>query len=57
MSRVMPPVWRSRWKRSDSACRCLNTAMLMRRIARCVTLAKMTSRKSAKVVLAKRNTP
>ena len=37
MSRVMPPVWRFRWKRSDSECRWRNTCSAMVRTARCVT--------------------
>ena len=37
MSRVMPPVWRSRWKRSDRLCRWRNTPSATRRIARCAT--------------------
>ena len=48
MSRVRPPVWRSRWKRSDSACRWRNTLSAISRTVRCVTLAKTYSRNSVK---------
>ena len=40
MSRVMPPVWRSRWKRRLSACRCSNASSAMLRAAPCVALAE-----------------
>ena len=45
-SRVSPPVWRARWKRSDSACRWRNTLSAIVRTARCVTLANRNSRSS-----------
>ena len=57
MSRETPPVWRSRWKRSDSACRWRNTLSAMRRIARCVTRTNTTSRSSAKSVVDSRSAP
>ncbi len=48
MSRVMPPVWRSRWKRRLSACRWPNTASEMLRAVPSVALAKISSRSSVK---------
>ena len=35
MTRLRPPVWRSRWKRSDRAWRWWNTLSAMLRMARC----------------------
>jgi hypothetical protein len=57
MSRVMPPVWRSRWKRKDRLCRWRNTPSAARRMARCTTRTNMTSRSSAKSVVEKRSSP
>jgi hypothetical protein len=51
MSRVRPPVWRSRWKRSESSCRWWNTSRATRRMARCATFTKTMSRSSLKSVL------
>ncbi|MNE87199.1 hypothetical protein D3C80_1843720 [compost metagenome] len=57
MSRLMPPVCRSRWKRSDSACRCRNTCSAISRTALCVTLEKRISRNSVNSVADSRNMP
>ena len=57
MSRVRPPVWRSRWKRSDSSCRWWKTWSATRRIARCATLTKTMSRSSLKSVLESLSAP
>ena len=57
MSRDTPPVCRWRWKRNDSACKWLNTLIATRRMARCVTLAKMASRNSPNSVLHRRSAP
>ena len=48
MTRLSPPVWRSRWKRSESAWRWPNTSRARLRIARCDTGAKTASRISPK---------
>ena len=50
MSRVSPPVCRSRWKRSDSECMCSKTSSATRRMARCATFTNTTSRSSLKSV-------
>ncbi len=57
MSRVTPPVCRSRWKRSDSACRCWNTCSATRRMARFATRTKTMSRNSANSVVDSRSSP
>ena len=57
MSRDTPPVWRSRWKRSERLCRCRNTSSATRRTARCATRTKTTSRSSAKSVVENRSRP
>src|SRR5947199_126945 len=53
MSRVIPPVWRSRWKRSDRLCRCRNTPSATRRMARCgrFVAAELLGRRGALVCL------
>ena len=51
MSRDTPPVWRSRWKRSDRQCRWRNTCSATRRIARWATRTNTTSRSSANSVV------
>jgi hypothetical protein len=57
MSRVRPPVWRSRWKRSDSECRWRKTFSAIVRTARCVTFANTNSRSSVNAVDASRSAP
>ena len=57
MSRVSPPVWRSRWKRSDSECMCWKTSSATRRMARCATFTNTTSRSSLKSVEDMRRSP
>ena len=46
ISRVMPPVWRSRWKRRLMACKWRNTCRLMLRAVPSVALEKISSRSS-----------
>ncbi|MOA59231.1 hypothetical protein D3C78_1837980 [compost metagenome] len=46
MSRLMPPVWRSRWKRNDNRNRCANTERATERTAPWITRAKIASRNS-----------
>ena len=48
ITRDRPPVWRSRWKRSDSACRWRKVRSATRRAARCCTAANTASRSSPK---------
>ncbi|MNS80929.1 hypothetical protein D3C72_1146260 [compost metagenome] len=57
MSRLMPPVCRSRWKRSDSACRWRKTWSAISRTALCVTFEKRISRNSVNSVPDSRSTP
>ena len=57
MSRVSPPVCRSRWKRSDSECMCSKTSSATRRMARCATFTNTTSRSSLKSVEDMRSSP
>ncbi len=57
ISRVSPPVWRSRWKRSDNACKWWKTSSAMRRMARCATFTNTMSRSSLKTVLERRSSP
>ena len=56
-SRVRPPVWRARWKRSDSACRWRKVSSAIVRTERCVTLANRYSRSSVNAVVDSRRRP
>ncbi len=55
MSRVMPPVCRSRWKRRLNACRWRNTCSEMLRAVPSVALAKISSRSSVNSVVDSRS--
>src|SRR6185437_6286186 len=57
MSRPMPPVWRSRWKRSDSSCRCRNASRPEARIARWLTRSNTVSRNCPNSAPIRRSTP
>ena len=57
MSRVMPPVWRSRWKRRLSACRWRNTCSEIERAAPSVALANTSSRNSVNSAVDNRSKP
>ena len=57
MSRVMPPVCRSRWKRRLSACRCENTFKEIERAAPAVAWENTSSRNSTNSEVDKRSKP
>ena len=54
---VTPPVWRSRWKRSERPCRCWKVRIATTRITRCLTGANTASRSSPKPPEAIRSRP
>src|SRR5262249_25803726 len=55
MSRVMPPVCRSRWKRRLSECRWRKVSSAIWREAPCVALAKISSRSSVNRLVDRRS--
>ena len=57
MARLRPPVWRSRWKRSDSACMWRKVASATRRTAFCATRENSASRSSPKASAETRTRP
>ena len=56
-TRVRPPVFFSRWKRSDKRCMCSNVVSASLRTACMATRANMPSRNCASSVMQMRTTP